>query len=80
MSCTCWTSRGHGAVRIDERLKGGQRAAVEAKAYRTDFDQPVHHGVEAGGLGVKDHIRHIGETWLGLIHRPSRSFLGEPLT
>jgi hypothetical protein len=38
---------GNGYVRIDELLKGGQLAAVEAKAYGANFDQPVHNWLEA---------------------------------
>jgi hypothetical protein len=72
--------RGNGDVRIDELLEGGQLAAIEAKAHRTDFDQLLKNWLEAGGVGVERHKGDIGETWLGMIHEPSRPFPGEFLT
>jgi hypothetical protein len=63
--------RGNRDLRIDEPLEDGQLAAIESKAYRTDFDQPVRDREEAGGLCVEGHKSHIRETWLGVMHEPS---------
>jgi hypothetical protein len=67
-------------MRIDELLEGGLFATVQSKAYRTDFDQPVHDREEAGGLSVKGEKGEVGETWPGIIHEPSPPFPREPLT
>jgi hypothetical protein len=71
---------GNGDVRIDEMLEVGLFATVEPKAHRADFDQLVNNWLEAGGFGVERHKGDIGETWLGVVHRPSRPFPGELLT
>jgi hypothetical protein len=45
-----------------------------------DHLPPISYWEQAGGLGVEGQRGDIGETWLGVIHEPSRPFAGEPLT
>jgi hypothetical protein len=61
----------NGDFGIDQCLEGGQFSTVEAKAYGSYFDQPVHDREKASGFSVEGEKGDIGETWLGVIHEPS---------
>jgi hypothetical protein len=67
----------NGNLGIDKRLKGGKLLAIQSKADSADFNQSVHDREKPRGFGVEGDKAHIGETWLGVIHKPSRSFPGE---
>ena len=71
---------GNEYVRIDELFESGQLTAVQSKAHGPYFDQPMHNREETSGLSIEGHNSDIRETWLGVIHRPSRPFPGELLT
>ena len=71
--------RGNGYVRTDELLEGGELPAVQSNAHSPYFDQSMHNRKEAVGFGVESQKGDIGETWLCVMHEPSRPFPGEPL-
>ena len=64
----------NGDLRIDKMLEVGQFATVQSKAHGPYFDQPMHNREETSGLSIEGHKSDIGETWLGVVHRPSRPF------
>ena len=72
--------RGNGYVRIDELFESGQLTAVQSKAHGPYFDQPMHNREETSGLSIESHKGDIGETWLSMIHEPSRPFPGDAFT
>ena len=63
--------RGHGYVRIDQLLTRRSLMAVQSKAHRANFDQPVHNGLEARGFGVEGHKGDIREMEMGVMHELS---------
>jgi hypothetical protein len=70
----------NGYLRIDELFESGELTAVQSKAHGPYFDQPMHNREETSGLSIEGHNSDIRETWLGVVHRPSRPFPGELLT